>query len=245
MLDVVNIDWPAPANVKAFTTTRRGGISTDIYQGLNLGSHVNDHNAHVEENRKRLQECLSLPSQPKWLNQIHGVNIVNADKVSELVDADGSYTTTPRCVCAVLTADCLPVFISDLKGSIVGVFHAGWRGLADGILNNAVKTIGVHSPDLVAALGPAISQSAFEVGVEVKQCFASKYTGTDDFFQPSKKHNHYYADLYGLAEAQLYQLGVKSVWRPKSVCTYKESDQFYSYRRDGQTGRMASLIWMH
>ena len=244
MLDVFNIDWPAATNVKAYTTTRPGGISTGAYQGLNLGDHVNDVKEHVDENRKRLQDRLSIPAQPKWLNQIHSVNIVDASKVSEPVDADGSYTTSPRCVCAVLTADCLPVFISDSKGTIVGVFHAGWRGLANGILRNAVKTMAMHSPELVAALGPAISQAAFEVGAEVKQNFESKYSGVAGFFQPAKKRNHYYADLYGLAEAQLYQLGVNSVWRPKSACTYNDSDQFYSYRRDGQTGRMASLIWI-
>ena len=244
MPEFVNIDWPVPAKVKALTTTRLGGVSTGVYHSLNLGNHVNDNNEHVVQNRKRLNDCLKLPAQPKWLNQVHSVKIVNADNVSGRVDADGSYTISPRCVCVVLTADCLPVFISNSSGTIVGVFHAGWRGLANGILVNAVKTMSMHSPELIAALGPAISQSAFEVGAEVKEEFSSKFKNAERYFLPSKRQNHFYADLYGLAQAQLKQLGVKSVWQPKSACTYTQSQQYYSYRRDGQTGRMASLIWI-
>ena len=244
MLDVFEIDWPAGNNVHAVTTTRNGGNSSGVYRSFNLGDHVNDDQDTVDRNRRLLKNSLSLPACPKWLNQVHGVNVVNANNLSKVITADGSYTTTTACVCAVLTADCLPVFISDQKGSVVGVFHAGWRGLANGILKNAVEALQVHSNELIAALGPAISQNAFEVGIEVKQYFDSRYCGVSGFFVQGEKPDHFFADLYGLAQAQLYQYGVKSVWLPGEVCTYKDSDRFYSYRRDGQTGRMASLIWI-
>ncbi len=244
MIEVFNINWPAEKNVHALTTTRHGGISTGKYRGLNLGDHVDDEQAAVEYNRKRLKTDLNLPAEPKWLNQVHGVNIVNADDLSGVVDADGSYATKSNCVCAILTADCLPVFISNTQGTAVGLFHAGWRGLANGILSKAVTTMSAHSDCLIAAIGPAISHQSFEVGSDVKAIFNSRYSDVSDFFHRSKRRNHYYADLYGLAETQLYQQGVKSVWLPGSVCTYKDEKRFFSYRRDGQTGRMASLVWI-
>ena len=244
MLEVFNIDWPAHRNVNAITTTRLGGISRGVYRGLNLGNHVNDEKAAVEHNRKLLRTRLNLVHEPKWLNQVHGVNIVNADELFDIAEADGSYTTKRQCICAILTADCLPVFLSDLKGSTVGLFHAGWRGLADGILRKAVNAMNRKPAELIAAVGPAISQDAFEVGLEVKQQFESSFNGTSAFFAAGNEANKYYADLYGLARTQLYQLGVTSVWLPHDVCTYNDSHRFYSFRRDGQTGRMASLIWM-
>ena len=244
MFEVFNIEWPAKNNVNALTTTRLGGISRGVYRGLNLGDHVGDEQAAVDHNRDLIRTKLNLPSHPKWLNQVHGVNIVNADDLHEVADADGSYTTKSRCVCAILTADCLPVFISDEKGTTAGVFHAGWRGLANGILSNAVRAMQSNPGELIAAIGPAIGHQAFEVGNEVKQIFESRYSCVTDLFIRAEKHDHYYADLYGLAEAQLYQLGLKYVWLPGSVCTYNDAHRFFSYRRDGQTGRMASLIWL-
>lgn len=244
MLEVFNISWPASKNVHAFTTTRIGGVSRGVYRGLNLGDHVNDEQAAVDQNRKLLSTYLKLPAPPKWLNQVHGVNITIANNLLETVDGDGSYTTNRKCVCAILTADCLPVFISDVKGRSVGVFHAGWRGLANGILSNAVSAMRFHSDELIAAIGPAISQQAFEVGREVKQIFESRYSCAAGFFLPSDRPGYYYADLYGLAKAQLIHLGLNSVWLPGPVCTFKDQRRFFSYRRDGQTGRMASLIWI-
>ena len=244
MIEIFNIGWSAQKNIHAFTTTRLGGISKGIYQGLNLGDHVCDQKEAVEHNRKLLRTQLNLPQEPRWLNQVHGINILNANQLSDVVDADGSYTTKRNCVCAILTADCLPVFICDSKGTCVGLVHAGWRGLANGILGRAVEAISSESNELIAAVGPAIGHTAFEVGTEVKQIFESKFDDVSDFFTPGQTPHHFYADLYGLAEAQLYQLGLKSVWLPTDVCTYNDEHRFYSYRRDGQTGRMASLIWI-
>ena len=181
---------------------------------------------------------------PNWLNQVHSTKVVVADQINSRVDADGSYTTEPECICAVLTADCLPVFIADEAGQCVGVFHAGWRGLANGILENAVDSMKKNSQNrLIAAIGPSISQMSFEVGTEVKEVFCSDNSGNKRFFKKSNNKGHFYSDLYGLAKQQLLDLGVRSVWVDESVCTYKDSQRFYSYRRNGQTGRMASLIW--
>ncbi len=244
MIDIFNIGWSAPANINALTTTRQGGISQGNYKGLNLANHVNDNDKLVEQNRAILAEELNIHESPKWLNQTHSTNVVNADGLNEVADADGAYTTRANCICAVLTADCLPVFIADIKGQSVGVFHAGWRGLANGILTSAVNAMKPHSQGLIAAIGPAISQSSFEVGSEVREMFLTESDSAKDYFVPSNNQDHFYADLYGLAKMQLYNMGVESVWLPESTCTYKDSERFYSYRRDGQTGRMASLIWI-
>jgi len=246
MINLFNIGWSAPANVHALTTTRQGGVSEGVYQGLNLANHVEDCDSAVNRNREILNKELNLNRQPKWLNQTHSTNIVIADQISEtsIVDADGTFTTNHNCICAVLTADCLPVFITDENGRSVGVFHAGWRGLANGILVNAVNIMKPHSGELIAAIGPAISQSSFEVGNEVRDVFLTGNQKTEECFIPSNNRGHFFADLYGLAKIQLLDMGVKSVWLPESVCTYKDYQHFYSYRRDGQTGRMASLIWI-
>lgn len=244
MLETFRIDWPAHRQVNALTTTRVGGISRGVYRGLNLGDHVNDDRSVVNHNRKLLRTELKLRQEPKWLCQVHGLNIVDAANLSSFVEADGSFTTQRHCVCVVLTADCLPVFISDIEGAMVGLFHAGWRGLANGILVKAVEAMGHRPGNLIAALGPAISRNAFEVGVDVKHRFETNFSGMSRYFTRASHHDKYFADLYGIAEAQLSQLGVGSVWLPGDVCTYADPQRFYSYRRDGQTGRMASLIWI-
>ncbi len=243
MINIFEIKWPVSANVYTLTTTRIGGVSKGVYAGLNLAEHVNDIADDVAQNRQILMHELNLISNPKWLNQTHSTNIVIADQADSIVDADGSYTMQPGCICAVLTADCLPVFLADSAGRCVGVFHAGWRGLANGILVNAVQSMANHSDHLLAAIGPAISQLSFEVGAEVKEIFVQSNSNNKKFFVDSTNKGHFYADLYGLAKKQLLDLGVKSVWLNESVCTFKDSGRFYSYRRDGQTGRMASLIW--
>ena len=226
------------------TTTRAGGYSKEQYSGLNLALHVNDNQDTVARNRSLIKTALNLPSEPIWLNQTHSTRVIKAEKALGNDDADGCITTTPNCVCCVMTADCLPVFIADANGGAVGLFHAGWRGLADGILDKAVSKFNSPGKHLVAALGPAISQSSFEVGAEVKDLFTSKFLSAARFFTPSQHPHRFYADLYGLAKLNLKELGIKSVWQPESVCTYKDAAKFYSYRRDGQTGRMASFIWM-
>ncbi len=244
MIDIFKINWPARSNVHALTTTRIGGVSRSMYSGLNLGDHVNDNPDHVKQNRSLLAQQLNLAAEPKWLNQTHSTNIVAADQVDVPVDADGSYSMQPGTICAVLTADCLPVFICDTEARCVGVFHAGWRGLLNGILEQAVQAMQPVSNQLMAAIGPSISQPSFEVGAEVRDVFIERYNNVESFFVVSNNPDHFYADLYGLAKKQLIDLGIQSVWLPESVCTYKDSARFYSYRRDGQTGRMASLIWI-
>ena len=244
MIETFSIDWPAHPDVVALTTTRIGGVSRGVYRGLNLGDHVYDDKKAVDHNRAQLKKHLRLSGEPKWLKQVHGVDIVDAGNLSEAVEADGSYTTRRQCVCAILTADCLPVFISDLTGTKVGLFHAGWRGLADGILVHAVEAMGHRPGNLIAALGPAISQQAFEVGIEVRNRFEARFDGMSGYFARAGHTDKFFADLYGIARAQLYQLGIKSVWMPQYICTYHDADRFYSFRRDGQTGRMASLIWI-
>ncbi|MCK9506353.1 MAG: peptidoglycan editing factor PgeF [Porticoccaceae bacterium] len=251
MGSIIVPQWPAPPQVKAAITTRMGGHSVGCWQSFNLASHVGDDPAHVESNRDRLNTLLELKTSPLWLNQIHGNSMVCAydHRGLSVPTADGSYSCEPGIPCAVLTADCLPVLLCDEAGTVVAAAHAGWRGLANGILRNAVASMGVPAAELMAYLGPAISQTAFEVGQEVQQAFID---GARDgghrhsiggCFREAGVAGKFFADLYGLARAELNALGVSAVYGGHR-CTYGEPGFFYSFRRDGVTGRMASLIWL-
>lgn len=206
-------------------------MSLPPFESLNLGSHVGDDPRHVAENRKRLLDV--LPSEPKWLNQTHGTHVVDLDK-AESFEGDAAFTRVPGVVCAVLTADCLPILLAG-KGC-VGVLHAGWRGLASGIIEATVEAM--HEAELIAYLGPAIGQDAFEVGEEVHDAFPLE---PHAFRQgnPGKWH----ADLYSIARAKLEKVGVRQIYGG-AYCTHGESSRFFSYRRNGATGRMGSLIWL-
>jgi YfiH family protein len=236
-------NWPAPPSIRAVSTRRGGGVSLGVYASLNLGAHVGDLPAHVAANRQLLRETLPLPAEPLWLNQIHGASVVEARTLPGLPpDADAAFSLDTGVVCAVLTADCLPVLFCDRAGSRVAAAHAGWRGLAGGVLEATVEALG-GGGDLLAWLGPAIGPTAFEVGADVKAAFADKLGDCDHAFTPVDA-SHWLADLYQLARITLVRVGlaIHNI-HGGGECTYSDPERYFSYRRDGQTGRMATLIW--
>lgn len=236
-------DWPAPAWVRAGTTTRHGGVSAPPYHSLNLGDHVGDDPKAVAENRRLLRQARRLPSEPVWLNQVHGTEVVDAGALPGATPAiaDASYATRPGVVCAVMTADCLPLLLCDREGRRVAAVHAGWRGLAGGVIEAAVLRLCRPGADLLAWLGPAIGPAAFEVGAEVRERFIDLDPQAEAAFAPSPA-GRWLADIYLLARLRLARLHVTQVYGGH-WCTYGDAERFYSFRRDGATGRMASLIW--
>ncbi len=267
MIEVVSPDWSAPADVVAFTTTRAGGCSQAQWAGLNLAAHVDDSPDHVAQNRRRLQDAQALPSRPRWLQQVHGIDVaVLAPVTGGSVDAgvetdrntsaqaDAAMTCHRETVCAVMTADCLPVFLCDRNASTVAVAHAGWRGLAAGVVEATVASFPAPPQDIVAAFGPAIGVDAYEVGPEVLTALGlevnangGKIIGDSDsqrpLCRPSRRRGHAYIDLCAIAASRLNGLGV-NVASQSSPCTYADRARWYSHRRDGQTGRMASIIYL-
>jgi len=233
-------DWPAPKRVRALITTRGGGASSGAFAGMNLGLGCGDAPADVVKNRADLR--LRLPSEPAWLQQVHGTAVVEADGLKGLVEADAALARHPETICAVLTADCLPVLLCDIEGSVVAAAHAGWRGLCAGVIENTVRAMQRPGRALLAYLGPAIGPAAYEVGPELRQAFIAADPQSESAFIPGKP-GKYLADLYALARQRLAGCGVTQV-HGGSYCTYAEPERFFSYRRDGVTGRMASLIWM-
>jgi YfiH family protein len=242
-LPVIKPDWPAPATVRAFCTTRAGGVSQGSYASLNLGDHVGDSPSAVATNRHRLASRLGLPAMPCWLRQVHGRAVVDLRSASPRPEADAAWTDRRRQVCAIMTADCLPVLLCDSAGTVVAATHAGWRGLAAGVLAATVRALPAAPDRLLAWLGPAISQAAFEVGAEVRSAFVENDPGAADAFADAAAPDKFRADLYALARRQLRASGVGAVYGGE-YCTYADADRFYSHRRDGQCGRMASLIWL-
>lgn len=238
-LPVILPDWPAPACVKALQTTRLGGVSQGSYASLNLGDHVKDLPQHVAANRQLLSPY--LPSEPVWLNQVHGVRVIDAALSSCLESADASFSTRKQVVCVTMTADCLPVLLCDQAGSMVAAVHAGWRGLCDGVIEATVKAMPVEPATLMAWLGPAIGPQAFEVGSEVRAQFMAQDAQAEHAFQAHGEK--WLGDLYTIARQRLSRLGVTQVYGG-GRCTYREPETFFSFRRDGDTGRMASLIWL-
>ena len=233
-------NWPAPPGIRAYSTLREGGVSQGEYASLNLAAHVGDNPDHVSTNRHRLRKGLQLPREPYWLSQIHGTKAVKANRIaSHPPEADASYSDEPCVVCVVMTADCLPVLFCDRRGDRVAASHAGWRGLVGGVLESTVDALG--SNDLMAWLGPAIGPSAFEVGAEVRLSFLEKLDDCGDAFVQIDEQ-HWLADLYSLARLILARVGVEAVYGGQE-CTFSNADRFFSYRRDSQTGRMATLIW--
>lgn len=238
-LPVILPDWPAPACVKALQTTRLGGVSQGSYASLNLGDHVKDLPQHVAANRQLLSPY--LPSEPVWLNQVHGVRVIDAALSSCLESADASFSTRKQVVCVTMTADCLPVLLCDQAGSVVAAVHAGWRSLCDGVIEATVKAMPVEPARLMAWLGPAIGPQAFEVGSEVRAQFMAQDEQAEHAFQAHGEK--WLGDLYAIARQRLSRLGVTQVYGG-GRCTYREPETFFSFRRDGDTGRMASLIWL-
>jgi polyphenol oxidase len=235
-------DWPAPRNVFAAATTRVGGVSIGPYSSLNLGSHVGDDAHAVSENRKRVRDALNLPVEPTWLNQVHGTNVIEAGAAMQTPTADASVALGPGHVCVVLTADCLPVIFCDNAGTRVAAAHAGWRGLASGILAATIRSLGTKPDRLIAWLGPAIEQSAFEVGNEVREPFLALNPAHEASFV-SNERGRWQADIYELARRELVRLGVHNIFGGGFAC-YADQDRFFSYRRDGATGRMGTFVWI-
>lgn len=248
MMEWIIPQWPASANIHALFTTRKGVIDQiprGIYSGFNLGDHVGDDPESVKKNRAYLRQ--HLPQAPRWLTQVHGkrpvwVDVVNDDDKPE---GDAAISKSSGIVCAILVADCLPVFLCDEAGSVVAIAHAGWRGLASGIIENTVLEMRRYSQSrqIIAWLGPAISPRYFEVGEEVRSIFVQTDNQAVTAFTRTGKHGKYYADIFQLARQRLAQVGVDQV-SGGGLCTYSDADRFYSYRRDGQTGRMAALLWI-
>jgi YfiH family protein len=238
----VSPDWPAPARVRALTTTRQGGFSSAPYEGLNLGDHVGDDPERVERNRRLLAQRLQLPAPPRWLRQVHGCEVVEVGDAVPACGADAAIATGPGRVCAVLTADCLPLLLCDREGSRVAAVHAGWRGLGDGVIEAAIARLGIPAAEILAWLGPAIGPDAFEVGPEVRQAFVTRGPEAASAFRPGRP-GRWLADIYQLARQRLQRQGVRFVYGGE-YCTVTDPERFYSYRRDGVTGRMASLIWI-
>lgn len=244
-------DWPAPANVKALQTTRQGGVSRGPYASLNLGEFVADDPLALAINRQRLAPW--LPSEPVWIKQVHGVDVIDAAAAPCAPVADAVISTQRHAVCAITTADCLPVLLCDRAGTVVAAVHAGWKGLADGAIEAAVARMAVPVEMLMAWLGPAIGPQAFEVGGEVRDTFIARQPEAVNAFvpvtgsTPGPAGQKWLGDLYQLARLRLERLGISQVTGggiTQSFCTYSEPERFFSYRRDVVTGRMASLIWL-
>jgi purine-nucleoside/S-methyl-5'-thioadenosine phosphorylase / adenosine deaminase len=236
-------DWPVAAGVHALATTRAGGASCGAYAGLNLATRVGDDPRVVESNLAVLRQ--HLPSDPIWLEQVHGTDIVDVERAasrSAPARADGAVARTRGRVCAVLTADCLPVLLASRAGDVVGIAHAGWRGLAGGVIEATLERMAAPPAEVVAWLGPGISQSAYEVGQDVYDAFVGRDAGALEAFRPAAP-GKYRADLYALARRRLGAAGVAAV-HGGGYCTYGEPERFYSYRRERTTGRMATLVWI-
>ena len=237
--DWLTPDWPAPAWVKACITTRSGGISAAPFDRFNLGEHVEDDPAAVARNRQRL--ISQLGCKPAWLRQVHGVAVVPAEP-GEVLEADASWTATPGVACSVMSADCLPVLFCDRAGSRVAAAHAGWRGLAGGVLEATLDALAVAPDEVLVWLGPAIGPQAFEVGAEVREAFMAVHPQAAEAFGASINPDRYMADIYRLARIRLAARGVTAVYGG-GFCTYSDP-RFYSYRRAARTGRFVSLIWL-
>ena len=256
-IEIIKPDWPAADKVHAFCTTRNGGISTGSYASLNPALHVEDEPQRVQANRKQLIRKLKIPEEPVWLDQVHGNRVVNAKYINSTksdaennneglhqvspVRADASFSEEASTVCAVMTADCLPVLICNRKGNKVAAAHAGWRGLADDVIEATVASLSERHCELMVWLGPAIGPQAFEVGEEVRDVFVDKQPGSIEAFKQNRP-GHYLADIYQLARLRLRTIGIEAVYGGEH-CTFTDANHFYSYRRDGTTGRQASVIW--
>ena len=233
-------DWPAPPRVRALITTRSGGASRGPYASFNLGTHVGDDPEAVVRNRQALRR--RLPAEPVWMKQVHGTRVIEADPRVLDEEADGAVAHAPGRVCAVLTADCLPVLLADAGGTAVGIAHAGWRGLAAGVIESAVGAMAVPGASLVAYLGPAIGAAVYEVGPEVRETLAADDGQALHAFAP-RPGGKFLADLGVLARQRLKRMGVSRIFGG-TLCTFSDPGRFYSYRRESVTGRMASLIWL-
>lgn len=242
MSNLIVPDWPAPARVRACSTTRAGGVSEAPWDSLNLGDHVGDRPAAVQANRQRLVEMAGLPAMSWWLEQVHGTEVVRLDgREAATRRADAVWSNQTGAVCAVMTADCLPVLFCSFDGKEVAAAHAGWRGLCAGVLENTLAQFSAPPQEIHVWMGPAIGPDAFEVGPEVRSAFMAHDPAADEAFRAAG--DKFYADLWLLARQRLIAQGVSSI-SGGGRCTWHDSAHFFSWRRSGTTGRMASLIWL-
>ncbi|MGE3920923.1 MAG: peptidoglycan editing factor PgeF [Gammaproteobacteria bacterium] len=241
MIDIIKPNWPVPEHVHAYTTTRVGGYSEPPYDSLNMGYDSGDNEEVVATNRMLVRETLDLPSEPFWLNQHHGNKIICVDSFPDTLEADGSFARTPDKVCVVLTADCLPVFMTNPAGTVVAVLHCGWKSQVANIIENGVNILRRFTDELLVWLGPGISAQVYEVGSEFREQFLNKNPENEVAFKP-KENDKWLADMYEIARISLRTVGVNAIYGGE-YCTYSDPKRFYSYRRDHTTGRMASMIW--
>lgn len=241
---ILKPDWPAPINIRAYTTLRTGGISAPPYNTFNLAGHVGDDEKYVQANRELLKNKLNLPDEPIWLEQTHSTIVLPAIPANRNQKADATFSNQTGQVCVVMTADCLPILLCQRDGSCVAAIHAGWRGLADGIIEKTLQAMNPSSVDILAWLGPAIGPAVYEIGEEVRQRFIEQDPDAESAFIPSEHAGRWLGNLYELATLRLNKQGIFAIYGGE-YCTYSDKDYFFSYRRDGQqTGRMASLIWI-
>lgn len=236
-------EWPAPARVRAVSTMRFGGVSKGAYGSLNFGNHVGDDPAAVAENRRRLVAALGLKQEPAWLKQVHGTRVACLSGAQVQGPADAAMTSKPRLACAVMTADCLPVLFCDRAGTRVAAAHAGWRGLCAGVLEATLAAMGKDSAEFMAWMGPAIGPESYEVGEEVRQAFVHLDADAALAFTPGKVAGKWWCNLYALARRRMEAAGVTQIYGG-GLCTYADRERFFSFRRDGECGRMATLIYI-
>lgn len=234
-------DWPVPARVRAAQSLRAGGVSRGSFAALNVGAHVGDDPEAVRQNRARLRRALDLPAEPLWLEQVHGAAVIDADDDSTR-RGDAVITRRPGVVCAIQSADCLPVLLANATGTEIAAAHAGWRGLCDGVLEATIRAMRTRAGDLIAWLGPAIGQESFEVGDDVRAAFIARNADAAAAFIPNARER-WQADLYRLARQRLLALGVERI-HGGGYCTYRDEARFFSHRRDNRSGRMATLLWL-
>ena len=243
----IKASWPAPEFIKAGTTVRTGGVSQAPYDSFNLATHVGDEPSQVLQNRQQFLSELKLTTAPHWLEQTHSTEAILLPANETLVKADASYSFEKKTVCVVMTADCLPLLITDKEGSCVAAIHAGWRGLADGIVERTIAQLPAKEESLLVWLGPAIGAKVYEVGEEVYDAFTEADIEAQQAFQEvvvqGMSEKHWLFDIYHMATLKLKRLGINHIYGG-DFCTFSDEQQFYSYRRDGVTGRMASFIWM-
>lgn len=239
-LKLIVPQWAAPANIGAASTTRIGGDSDGIFSSLNMGF-GHDDDWRVLANRKRVASAAQIKTEARWIKQVHGARCVGADNANDNDEADACWTDSPRFACVIMTADCLPVLFCTRDGQRIGAAHAGWRGLASGVLESTLNAMAAEPADILAWLGPAISGAVYEVGAEVRDAFTSQTAEDAQYFTPTRE-GHWFADLPALARSRLGRAGVDDV-SGGDWCTFSDPKRFYSYRRDGSTGRMATFIW--
>lgn len=242
-IDWIPADWPAPRGIVAGSTTRAGGVSSGVYESLNLGAHVGDATGNVSENRRRFVDELKLPAEPVWLSQVHGTHVIVDPNPGQQIPADGVVTRKSNTVCTVMTADCLPILLVSENGDELAAAHAGWRGLCAGVIEATLNAFQAPRARILVWFGPAISQSNFEVGNEVRQAFVDHHPLAAEHFVRNER-GRWQADLYGLARQRFAMAGVQQVFGGDH-CTFGDPTRFFSYRRDGQCGRMANFVFRY